>query len=75
MQTQAITAYVPASRGNSGGRGGHSADQFCVVATQSGAIATKFTYRKNEEIYGEDEPSDYAYQVNQWCRSYLQASG
>jgi CRP/FNR family nitrogen fixation transcriptional regulator len=27
------------------------------------AFATEFSYRKDEEIYGEDEPSDYVYQV------------
>ena len=28
-----------------------------------GLIATEFTYRKDEEIYGEDEPAEYVYQV------------
>ena len=26
-------------------------------------MATEFTYRKDEEIYGEDEPAEYVYQV------------
>jgi CRP/FNR family transcriptional regulator, nitrogen fixation regulation protein len=39
------------------------ADQFSVIATCSGVIATEFSYKKDEEIYGEDEPSDYVYQV------------
>ena len=26
-------------------------------------IATEFSYRKDEEIYGEGEPSEYVYQV------------
>ena len=26
-------------------------------------IATEFSYRKDEEIYGEDEPAEYVYQV------------
>jgi CRP/FNR family nitrogen fixation transcriptional regulator len=40
-----------------------SADQFSVIASCLGVIATEFTYRKEEEIYGEDEPSEYVYQV------------
>jgi CRP/FNR family nitrogen fixation transcriptional regulator len=40
-----------------------SADQFSVLATCSGVVATEFTYGKDEEIYGEDEPSEYVYQV------------
>ena len=28
-----------------------------------GLIATEFSYRKDEEIYGEDEPAEYVYQV------------
>jgi CRP/FNR family transcriptional regulator, nitrogen fixation regulation protein len=40
-----------------------SADQFSVIATCSGVIATEFSYNKDEEIYGEGEPSEYVYQV------------
>ena len=29
----------------------------------AGLVATEFTYRKEEEIYGEDEPAEYVYQV------------
>ena len=39
------------------------ADQFSVITTCIGVIATEFSYRKEEEIYGEDEPSEYVYQV------------
>jgi CRP/FNR family nitrogen fixation transcriptional regulator len=42
-----------------------SADQFSVISTRSGVIATEFSYGKDEEIYGEDEPSEYVYQVIQ----------
>lgn len=35
-------------------------DKFGAVA---GLIASEFTYRKNEEIFGEDEPADYVYEV------------
>jgi CRP/FNR family nitrogen fixation transcriptional regulator len=40
-----------------------SPDQFSVIATCSGVIATEFSYSKEEEIYGEGEPSEYVYQV------------
>jgi CRP/FNR family nitrogen fixation transcriptional regulator len=40
-----------------------SPDQFSVIADCLGVIATEFSYRKEEEIYGEDEPSEYVYQV------------
>jgi len=35
-------------------------DQFGAIA---GLVATEFSYRKDEEIYGEDEPAEYVYQV------------
>src|ERR1700722_19969253 len=38
-------------------------DQFCTLTGHAGLIATEFSYRKDEEIYGEDEPSEYVYQV------------
>ncbi|MGO8913828.1 MAG: helix-turn-helix domain-containing protein [Bradyrhizobium sp.] len=38
-------------------------DQFGAVTGHAGLIATEFTYRKDEEIYGEDEPAEYVYQV------------
>jgi CRP/FNR family transcriptional regulator, nitrogen fixation regulation protein len=40
-----------------------SVDQFGVLTGHIGLVATEFCYRKDEEIYGEDEPSDYVYQV------------
>ena len=40
-----------------------SIDQFSALATCSGLIATEFSYRKDEEIYGEGEPAEYVYQV------------
>jgi CRP/FNR family nitrogen fixation transcriptional regulator len=40
-----------------------SVDQFGALAICSGVIATEFSYKKEEEIYGEDEPSEYVYQV------------
>ena len=38
-------------------------DQFGAVTGHAGLIATEFFYRKDEEIYGEDEPAEYVYQV------------
>jgi CRP/FNR family nitrogen fixation transcriptional regulator len=38
-------------------------DQFRVITGHAGIVATEFSYKKDEEIYGEDEPSDYVYQV------------
>ncbi len=38
-------------------------DQFCALTGHAGLVATEFTYRKDEEIYGEDEPAEYVYQV------------
>ena len=40
-----------------------SADAFGIIARCSGAIASEFSYKKDEEIYGEGEPSEYLYQV------------
>ena len=38
-------------------------DQFGTVTGHAGLIATEFSYKKDEEIYGEDEPAEYVYQV------------
>jgi CRP/FNR family nitrogen fixation transcriptional regulator len=38
-------------------------DQFLTITGHAGLVATEFSYKKDEEIYGEDEPSDYVYQV------------
>ncbi len=37
-------------------------DQFCALTGHAGLVATEFSYQKDEEIYGEDEPAEYAYQ-------------
>ena len=42
-----------------------AADQFGSLTGHAGLIATEFSYRKDEEIYGEDEPAEYVYQVIQ----------
>src|ERR1700675_4115850 len=38
-------------------------DQFCALTGHARLVATEFSYKKDEEIYGEDEPSEYVYQV------------
>src|SRR3954449_11600078 len=40
-----------------------SSDQFCALTGHAGLLATEFSYRKDEEIYGEDESAEYVYQV------------
>lgn len=40
-----------------------STDPFATVTGHAGLVASEFTYRKEEEIYGEDEPAEYVYQV------------
>ena len=63
MQTQAITASFLPPAATLAVAVDPSVDQFCVIAAQSGVIATEFSRTKEEEIYGEDEPSEYVYQV------------
>jgi CRP/FNR family transcriptional regulator, nitrogen fixation regulation protein len=38
-------------------------DPFAAITGHAGLVASEFTYRKDEEIYGEDEPAEYVYQV------------
>jgi len=40
-----------------------ASDQFAAIAGHAGLVASEFSYRKDEEIYGEDEPAEYVYQV------------
>src|SRR5215211_4477549 len=40
-----------------------SPDQFCAITGHAGLVASEFSYKKDEEIYGEDEPAEYVYQV------------
>src|SRR5260370_33800694 len=37
-------------------------DHLCALTGHAGLVATEFSYQKDEEIYGEDEPAEYAYQ-------------
>jgi CRP/FNR family transcriptional regulator, nitrogen fixation regulation protein len=36
---------------------------FAEITGHVGLVATEFTYKKDEEIYGEDESAEYVYQV------------
>ena len=38
-------------------------EQFCGLTGHPGLVASEFSYRKDEEIYGEDEPAEYVYQI------------
>jgi CRP/FNR family nitrogen fixation transcriptional regulator len=38
-------------------------DQFCALTGHAGLVASEFSYWKDEEIYGEDEPAEYVYQI------------
>jgi CRP/FNR family nitrogen fixation transcriptional regulator len=66
MLTQSITTpSVPAAKGfrGPGPQAAPAIDQFGLIASCAGVIATEYSYRKDEEIYGEGEPSEYVYQV------------
>jgi CRP/FNR family nitrogen fixation transcriptional regulator len=67
MLTQSISAPIATSKVGPSGR----PDQFHAIAGHAGLVATEFSYKKDEEIYGEDEPSDYVYQlISGSVRSY-----
>src|SRR3979411_582947 len=38
-------------------------DQFCDLTGHVGLVAAEISYRKDAEIYCEDEPAEYVYQV------------
>ena len=38
-------------------------DQFEAITDHIGLVASEFTYERDEEIFGEDEPAEYVYQV------------
>src|SRR6266480_2376829 len=37
--------------------------QFCDLTGHAGLVASEFFYKKDQEIYGEDEPAEYVYQI------------
>jgi CRP/FNR family nitrogen fixation transcriptional regulator len=63
MHTQTITASAALALSSPRTPVVPSVDQFSAIATCSGLIATEFSYRKDEEVYGEGEPAEYVYQV------------
>lgn len=38
-------------------------DEFSAVMGHAGLVASEFSYKKDAEIYGEEEPAEYVYQV------------
>ena len=63
MLTQTVTTSAPRISCTPHAATAESADAFGTIARCSGAIASEFSYKKDEEIYGEGEPSEYLYQV------------
>ena len=62
MLTQSISASSPVVR-KVASLPCATSDRFGLLTGHAGLVATEFTYRKDEEIYGEDEPAEYVYQV------------
>ena len=60
MLTQSLNTSITA---NKVAPVAYSPDQFCALTGHAGLVATEFSYSKDEEIYGEDEPAEYVYQV------------
>src|SRR5438552_7252784 len=60
MLTQSLNTSVT---GNKVAPVAYSPDQFCALTGHAGLVASEFSYGKDEEIYGEDEPAEYVYQV------------
>jgi CRP/FNR family nitrogen fixation transcriptional regulator len=63
MLTQTVTTSASRISCTPHAATAESADAFGTIARCSGAIASEFSYKKDEEIYGEGEPSEYLYQV------------
>jgi len=62
MLTQSISSSSPMGR-KVASVPGTATDRFGLLTGHAGLVATEFTYRKDEEIYGEDETAEYVYQV------------
>jgi len=61
MLNQAVrTSVTPVKPGTNAAA---ASDQFSIVTVHAGLVASEFSYKKEEEIYGEDEPAEYVYQV------------
>jgi CRP/FNR family transcriptional regulator, nitrogen fixation regulation protein len=63
MLTQTQTTPVVANKINLGQGTLPASDQFVAITGHAGLVASEFSYKKDEEIYGEDEPAEYVYQV------------
>jgi CRP/FNR family transcriptional regulator, nitrogen fixation regulation protein len=63
MLTQLPSTSVVSNKINPVAYSAPDSDQFGAVTGHAGLIATEFSYKKDEEIYGEDEPAEYVYQV------------
>jgi CRP/FNR family transcriptional regulator, nitrogen fixation regulation protein len=62
MQTQSLTPSVIGAKVKPAACTTTN-DQFGLLAGHAGVVASEYSYRKDEEIYGEDEPAEYVYQV------------
>jgi CRP/FNR family nitrogen fixation transcriptional regulator len=60
MLTQTLVTPVTSNKVSPAVR---SPDEFCALTGHAGLVASEFSYGKDEEIYGEDEPAEYVYQV------------
>ena len=58
-----LTQSLSTTTVNKTSAAGPAPDQFGAITGHAGLVATEFSYRKDEEIYGEDEPVEYVYQV------------
>ena len=61
MLTQSLNTSISSDQGRSGPV--LQARPVLRLTGHAGLVATEFSYRKDEEIYGEDEPAEYVYQV------------
>jgi CRP/FNR family nitrogen fixation transcriptional regulator len=61
MLTQSLSTPVIGSNINPAVR--PITDHFGAIAGHAALVGSEFGYKKDEEIYGEDEPAEYVYQV------------
>src|SRR6202162_4711658 len=61
MLTQSLNTFI--TRTKAAPRPSANPDQFWALTGHAGLVASEFAYRKDEEIYGEDEPAEYVYQI------------
>jgi CRP/FNR family transcriptional regulator, nitrogen fixation regulation protein len=63
MLTQTLNTQIAPAVGKTTPSSYPVSDQFGAVTGHVGLVASEFSYKKDEEIYGEDEPAEYVYQV------------